>query len=307
MTCPNCGGIIDDYARSCEFCGSPISAQVIRESEQARKKGCPSCGSTNITYRRENHGEIRGKKQKQNVYRTVGFCQDCGHTFLPSNQPMQEQKKNNKIWWVLGWIFFFPAPVMVLIWRKKCTWNVKVKIGVTVAFWILFFVLCSSGSTDSSSSSTKEVSVSEPVVAIEESSENDNTPVVENIEVTTQEETNPEEANANDEPDMTMGQKQAIKSAENYLSFTAFSKKGLIKQLSSEYGDGFDEEDATFAVEYLEQNGMVDWKEQAVKSAENYLSFTSFSRDGLIEQLTSDVGDQYTVEEAEYAVNAVGY
>jgi hypothetical protein len=35
-------------------------------------------------------------------------------------------------------------------------------------------------------------------------------------------------------PDMTRSQEQAIESAQDYLQYMAFSRKGLIKQLSSE-------------------------------------------------------------------------
>ena len=101
--------------------------------------------------------------------------------------------------------------------------------------------------------------------------------------------------------DLTMSQQQAIRAAENYLSWMSFSKEGLIHQLSSEFGDGFPEADARFAVESLD----VDWYEQAVKSAESYLEFMSFSRQGLIDQLTSDIGG-FTIEQAEHAADAVG-
>jgi hypothetical protein len=106
--------------------------------------------------------------------------------------------------------------------------------------------------------------------------------------------------------DMTVAQENAVESALSYLEFMSFSRKGLIDQLTSEYGEGFDQADAEFAVKYLEDNGLVDWKEQAVKSAESYLDFTSFSRQGLINQLTSEYGEQFTQEEAEYAADQVG-
>ena len=54
-------------------------------------------------------------------------------------------------------------------------------------------------------------------------------------------------------------------------------------------GDGYSKEDATFAVKALDD---VDWNEQAAKSAEQYLQMTSFSRSGLVQQLT--MGDGYT-------------
>ena len=58
---------------------------------------------------------------------------------------------------------------------------------------------------------------------------------------------------------------------------------------------------------YLEEKGLVDWKEQAVKAAKYYLDFTSFSHAGLINQLSSAYGDGFTKEEAEYAAEQMGY
>lgn len=112
---------------------------------------------------------------------------------------------------------------------------------------------------------------------------------------------------AEEEEKLTLGQKNAIASAESYLSFMGFSRHGLIIQLSSEYGDGYTVEEAEFAVQYLEDNGLVDWKEQATRSANSYLQTMSFSREGLKEQLTSEYGEGFTEEETEYALKAVGY
>ena len=78
---------------------------------------------------------------------------------------------------------------------------------------------------------------------------------------------------------LTGPQKNAVRSAKQYLSFQGFSRIGLIKQLSSDYGDGYDVADATVAVDSLK----VDWNEQAVRSAKQYLSFQGFSCKGLIE------------------------
>ncbi|MFM8312179.1 MAG: Ltp family lipoprotein, partial [Ilumatobacteraceae bacterium] len=101
---------------------------------------------------------------------------------------------------------------------------------------------------------------------------------------------------------LTPSQENAIRSAQSYLDFTGFSRQGLIDQLSSEYGDQFPVEDATFAVDSLD----VDWNAQAVRSAEAYLDTMSFSCQGLIDQLSSEYGDQYTVEQATFAATEVG-
>lgn len=98
-------------------------------------------------------------------------------------------------------------------------------------------------------------------------------------------------------PSGTLGERNALASAESYLSFTAFSRSGLIKQLEYE---GYTESEALYAVE----NCGADWYEQAAKSAESYLSHMSFSRSGLIKQLEYE---GFTHEQAEYGVKAVGY
>ena len=101
---------------------------------------------------------------------------------------------------------------------------------------------------------------------------------------------------------MTIPQTNAIKSAKQYINVAGFSRKGLISQLSSDAGDGYDIADATVAVDSLH----VNWNEEAVKSAKQYLSFTGFSCKGLINQLSSIAGDKYTVDEATYGAKQVG-
>lgn len=95
---------------------------------------------------------------------------------------------------------------------------------------------------------------------------------------------------------LTTGQKNALKSAKNYLSFMAFSYDGLIKQLEFEQ---YAHEDAVFAAD----NCGADWSEQALKSAKNYLSFSAFSYNGLIKQLEFE---KYTTEQATYAADNCG-
>lgn len=98
---------------------------------------------------------------------------------------------------------------------------------------------------------------------------------------------------------LTGPQKHAVRSAKSYLSIQGFSRDGLIEQLSSPYGDGYDRVDATIAVDSLG----VDWNEQAVRSARQYLSIMGFSCSGLIEQLSSDAGDKYTLSQATYGAH----
>lgn len=101
---------------------------------------------------------------------------------------------------------------------------------------------------------------------------------------------------------LTGPQRNAVRSAKQYLRMTGFSREGLIDQLSSSAGEGYDIADATAAVDSLD----VDWNANAVKSAKQYLKLSGFSCQGLIEQLSSSAGDKYTESQAAYGARQAG-
>ena len=130
---------------------------------------CPRCGSTNIQFNRENQGEVRGKKSKQVIHVTVGFCKDCGATWYPNNGT---QKKTDYTWlWILGWICMFPIPLTILLVRNKNMDN-KLKYGLIAGVWILFFLM---GSVSSCTKKTQQ-----PVETVSTGTESSTTVVVEN-------------------------------------------------------------------------------------------------------------------------------
>lgn len=101
---------------------------------------------------------------------------------------------------------------------------------------------------------------------------------------------------------LTGPQKNAVKAAQSYLSISAFSRDGLIEQLSSQAGNGFNINDATKAVDSLN----VDWNQEAVKSAKQYLQMMGFSCSGLIEQLSSRAGAKFTEKQATFGAQRAG-
>ena len=101
---------------------------------------------------------------------------------------------------------------------------------------------------------------------------------------------------------LTSPQANAVRSARQYIGMTGFSRSGLIRQLSSDAGEGYDIADATVAVDGLN----VDWNEQAVRSAKLYLAMTGFSCRGLISQLSSSAGERYTLAQATYGAQQAG-
>ena len=161
MKCANCGAEIGN-SKFCTYCGTQITYNMRREQEQINKQGCPRCNSSNIEFQREMQGEINNYNSRLIINKTVGFCKDCGLTWYTDNgnaqfpswttppsftypprvvSSPQPPAKDNTIWWGLGWLSFFPAPVMILIWRKKNTWDVKTKLIVTAVFWIAIIAI----------------------------------------------------------------------------------------------------------------------------------------------------------------------
>ena len=96
----------------------------------------------------------------------------------------------------------------------------------------------------------------------------------------------------------TVGQKNALAKAKNYSNTMYMSKKGIYKQLTSNYGEGFTAEEANYAIENLD----VDWKLNALEKAKSYQSTMSMSKAAIKKQLTSNYGEGFTAEEAEYAI-----
>jgi hypothetical protein len=105
-------------------------------------------------------------------------------------------------------------------------------------------------------------------------------------------------------PAGTASQMQALAAAGNYLGDgQGFSRQGLIDQLDSSFGSNFSVADATWAVDHSDAN----WDDQAVDCAKGYMGDgQGFSRQGLIQQMTSAYGNKFTEAQAEYAANAVG-
>lgn len=101
----------------------------------------------------------------------------------------------------------------------------------------------------------------------------------------------------------TVAQLQALAAAKSYLAMgSGFSQAGLLQQLTSTAGNGFNQADAQWAIDH----SGADWNAQAVMAAKTYMQMGGFSHDSLMEQLTSPAGNQFTQDQAAYAVVQVG-
>ena len=94
----------------------------------------------------------------------------------------------------------------------------------------------------------------------------------------------------------TISQKNAVRKAKSYLSYSGFSQDGLVAQLEFEK---FSHEDAVYGA----ANSGGNWNEEAAQKAKSYMDMMGYSRDGLIQQL---LFEKFTQAQAEYGANAVG-
>jgi hypothetical protein len=97
---------------------------------------------------------------------------------------------------------------------------------------------------------------------------------------------------------------QALAAAKGYVKTGAgFSQASLSGQLTSTAGNSFTAAEAAYGV----ANAHADWNAQAVIAAKAYVaSGVGFSRQSLIQQLTSSAGNQFTLAQAAAAADAVG-
>lgn len=137
--------------------------------------------------------------------------------------------------------------------------------------------------TSQKDSDIEEISKTEKEVAIEETIDEETEDVEENDD--------------SKEYVPTMGEKNALRKADSYLSLMPFSYDGLVEQLEYE---GYSKEESIYAAD----NCGADWNEQATKKAKDYLELMPFSKEGLIEQLEYD---GFTHEQSVYGAEQNGY
>ncbi|MEA2016397.1 MAG: Ltp family lipoprotein [Actinomycetota bacterium] len=147
----------------------------------------------------------------------------------------------------------------------------------------------------------EEVTEEEPEGVVEEPKEEPVEPVeeegVEEEPEEGEEDPTTAETSSGETDSATLGEKNALRTALDYLDYTAFSYSGLVEQLKYE---GYTHEEAVYGVDRCG----ADWNEQAALTAQDYLDYSSFSRTGLIAQLEFE---GFTRQQAEYGAQAVGY
>ena len=130
MTCPNCGSQLqidlDNKQATCQYCGNAL---LIDDGVQhIQYDNAKKAGYEFEKGRQRAQAEQANRQVSQTA--TVKYWQ----------QPQQQKKNNTMVWWVLGWIFFFPIPLTILLVRNK-TMNPKVKYGIIAGMWIILLLI----------------------------------------------------------------------------------------------------------------------------------------------------------------------
>ena len=208
--------------------------------------------------------------------------------------------------WVLALSLLFCFPIgLILLWvNKRFTPTTKIIVTAVVLALALIAGIADSLSPPDESKEAKGAATSEAQTTAKPTTTAP--PATTAKPTTTPPPTTapppPKTAPPPTQPALSVSEQQAVRAAQSYLDYSGFSRKGLIDQLSSEYGDQFNVRDATAAVDSL----TVDYNAEAVESARSYLEFSSFSCQGLIDQLSSQAGDQFTVDQATFAAGQTG-
>lgn len=90
----------------------------------------------------------------------------------------------------------------------------------------------------------------------------------------------------------------ALHKAKSYSDNMHMSKKGIYKQLTSEYGEQFPADAAQYAIDHVK----ADWNANALEKAKTYQSDMNMSKKAIYDQLVSAYGEQFEPAEAQYAV-----
>lgn len=110
MTCPQCGALlqVDDTKQEavCSYCGAKL---LIDDGEVHH----------HVHY---DNAEDAGYKFEKGRQRAQAEAWQSQRVVYPQSMQRNESRRNTWLW-VLGWLFFFPAPLTVLIWRKVEGWQ----------------------------------------------------------------------------------------------------------------------------------------------------------------------------------------
>lgn len=106
------------------------------------------------------------------------------------------------------------------------------------------------------------------------------------------------ESSSSSTPSVPAEYTSALAKAQTYVDMMAFSKAGLLNQLTATYGEKFSQAAADYAVAHVK----ADYNANALIKAKEYQDDMNMSPAAIHDQLTSSYGEKFTNAEADYAI-----
>lgn len=160
MKCKNCGAKLkvnpEEKKANCQFCGAEF--KIDDEVQHHKLDDAEQTG-----YELEK-GKIRAREEAKQAKT------EEQNAILQAQYEEEKRKKNLK-WWIIGWIFFFPIPLTILIW--KSSWDKNKKIIVTIVLWVVLLTLGTLMPNDTTTLNNNEPSNTETEQKLEENQKND--------------------------------------------------------------------------------------------------------------------------------------
>lgn len=177
--CKYCGAVAEDHAKSCSSCGGSAfkyrcenCGTVFEDGMYCPKCGvkagrkpkkCPRCGAEYYSTACPECGFLPGQNQapppvpnpNPNPNPNPYAYQPARPNYVPGQVPVQSSPpKKRKTWlWVLGWIFIFPVPLTMLIWRNN-KMHRPLKIFLIIISWALYIGMVSTNESKNTSGVT---------------------------------------------------------------------------------------------------------------------------------------------------------
>lgn len=125
MTCPNCGSKLSLDKETGECICNSCGGQFLLEAESPTQ---------HIEIDNAEDAGYEFEKGRQKAQAEAPRDHSSSYVNTTATRTNSSSKKSNLKWWVIGWIFFFPIPLTILVYRSKSLPQ-KAKVIILSVLW----------------------------------------------------------------------------------------------------------------------------------------------------------------------------
>lgn len=148
--CPHCGGKIqvnpDSEAAVCEYCETPfIVEKAVNEYQVLNQEIHNHNESTTVINKRGVVGSVLDYMENKQIRREEQTKKEIEYQRQEMERLQREEREEKEykrkiVPWVLGWIFCFPIPLMIIIGRNSEMTD-KMKRTIIIAGWAAYILM----------------------------------------------------------------------------------------------------------------------------------------------------------------------